>query len=325
MDDILMLGIDIGGTYTKVGLVNREGELLGFRTFPSHAQGEFTEFLRTFRKNFLQLMDEVPEGMRVVAAGIGAPNANPYRGTMEYPVNFTWGDRVPLLEQIQPIVGMPVFLTNDANASALGEWRFGLAKGLEHFIVVTLGTGLGSGIVSHGRLIEGTSGLAGEMGHVEVRPDGRQCICGKRGCLETYASASGLKRTAFKLMADEPIPSVLRSYAFEQLDGKIITEAALEGDPLAQRAFAYTGYVLGSKLADAVAYFHPQVIILSGGLAKAGNLLLKPTLDSMEHHLKPGFRKSVRLLISEMHGANAAVLGAAALAWERAEIPVAES
>jgi glucokinase len=235
---------------------------------------------------------------------------------MEQAVNFKWGSTVPVVGAIQDMLGVSAVITNDANAAAIGELRFGSAKGMRDFVLITLGTGLGSGIVVDGKLVHGKNGLAGEMGHVIVRNDGRRCNCGNQGCLETYASATGIKRTVFKMMADMNDNSPLRDVSYQDMTSKMITEAALQGDPLAIKAFEYTGQILGTKLADTVAYLNPEAIILSGGLTRAGQLLLKPTRQYMEAYMFPAFKNKAKLLISKLDGANTAVLGAGALAWD---------
>jgi glucokinase len=207
-------------------------------------------------------------------------------------------------------------ITNDANAAALGELLFGAAKGMKNFVVITLGTGLGSGIVVDGKLVVGHDGFAGEFGHVVAKANGRQCGCGKRGCLETYASATGIRRTAFKMLADINQPSILRNITFEKLSAKMITEAAKTGDPLARAAFEYTGLILGTRLADLVAILNPEAIFFFGGLANAGELLFDPTRRHMEEYMFPVFKGKVKLLTSGLQDKNAAVLGAAALIWK---------
>lgn len=313
----LAIGVDIGGTSTKIGLVNKVGEILVESHFPSHAKEPFRVFSKLFTETVHRMIADLDDAYKIKGIGVGAPMAHPVLGVMTIPTNFPgWGTHVPIVEMIKKATGLPTFLTNDANTAALGEWYFGAAKGMNDFIVLTLGTGLGSGIVANGKLVQGSQGMAGEMGHIIASPGGRRCTCGRKGCLETYASVTGIKRTVAKLMADLEIPSKLRDVSYNNLDGLQITEAALEGDILAQKAFAYTGKVLGRKVADAVAYFNPEAVILAGGLAKAGDLLLKPIEQQMNKFLFRAFRNSVKLLLSENINANAAVTGAAVLVWE---------
>lgn len=310
------LGVDIGGTNTKIGVIDDSGNVLAHSSFPTNAEENFNEFINRFEFEIDVLRTKINVSSDLLGVGIGAPNANFYTGRMEYPVNFNWGEMVPIVDAIQSLLNVPTVITNDANAAAVGEMRFGAAKGMKDFVLITLGTGLGSGIVVDGKLVHGKHGLAGEMGHIVVRHDGRKCNCGNRGCLETYASATGIKRTVFKFMADMNGTSPLRDIAFHDMTAKMITEAALAGDGLASKSFIYTGEILGTKLADTVAYLNPEAIILSGGLTRAGDLLMKPTKEYMEKYMFPVFRGKIQLLTSTLDGANTAVLGAGALAWD---------
>lgn len=313
MQDIVV-GLDIGGTNSKVGLVNKTGEVLAYDSFHSYGQDSFEHFITALKESLSKLRTQT--GIEEVAGiGVGAPNTNANTGRMEFAHNFKWGHFVPLVKRLNDEFNAPVFATNDANAAAIGEQFYGAARGMKDFIVVTLGTGFGSGIVVNNRLLNGANGLAGEMGHINVKSDGRHCHCGKIGCLETYVSATGIKRTVSKLLADRSSSSSMRSVSFINLTGKMVTEAALQGDPIAEEAYRYTAEILGQKLADAAAFFDPEAIILAGGLTKAGDLLLTPTRKSFEHHIFPPLQQKVKILISQMEDANAAVQGAAALAW----------
>jgi len=313
----LAIGVDIGGTSTKIGIVNRAGEILVETHFPTRAQEAFSIFSAIFTEKINTLIAGIDDKYKIWGVGVGAPMAQPFLGVMTQPSNFPgWKTNVPIVKMIEEATNMPTFLTNDANTAALGEWYFGAAKGMKNFIVLTLGTGLGSGIVANGKLLQGEQGMAGEMGHIIASPGGRRCTCGRKGCLETYASVTGIKRTVAKLMADLEIPSRLRDVTYNNLDGLQITQAALDGDILAKKAFAYTGKILGRKVADAVAYFNPEAVILAGGLAKAGDILLKPINYHMNKFLFSAFRNSVKLMISENANANAAVTGSAVLVWE---------
>lgn len=311
----VVLGIDLGGTQTKIGFVQKDGKVLAWEVFPSLADQDFIHFVNQLSEKFKALQKTVKEKIVIKGIGLGAPNANFYTGNMEKAVNFSWGETVPLVTSIEKALGCQVVVTNDANLVAIGEQEYGVGKGMKNFIVLTLGTGVGSGFIVNGELLLGHDGMAGEMGHVNVNPNGRLCNCGSKGCLETYASVTGIKRTVFKLMADMKRPSVLRDYSYNELTGKMIAEAALEGDPIAMRAFEYTGEILGTKLADAGAYFNPEAIILAGGLTKAGDLLLIPTKKSMEKRIFQAFRGKIKLMISDMGQKYDGVLGAAALAW----------
>lgn len=310
------LGIDIGGTNTKIGVIDHSGNVLAHSSFPTNADKNFEEFINRVEFEIEVLKTKIDIPTKLLGVGIGAPNANFYTGRMEYAVNFNWGEMVPIVDAVQNLLNVPTVITNDANAAAVGEMRFGAAQNMKNFVLITLGTGLGSGIVIDGKLVHGKHGLAGEMGHIAVRPDGRKCNCGNHGCLETYASATGIKRTVFKFMADMNGTSPLREIAFHDMTAEMITKAALAGDGLASRAFIYTGEILGTKLADTVSYLNPEAIILSGGLTKAGDLLMKPTKEYMEKYMFPVFRGKIQLMTSTLKGANTAVLGAGALAWD---------
>ena len=250
-----------------------------------------------------------------VGVGVGAPNGNFYSGKIEFAPNLPWKGSVDLGGLLKKHFSVPVIVTNDANAAALGELIYGGGKGMKHFIMITLGTGLGSGFVVDGKLVYGHDGFAGELGHTVVVPEGRQCACGKQGCLETYVSASGIKRTMYKMIASEIEDSELRNVSFHDLDAKMISEAAKKGDPLALKAFDYTGKMLGLKLADAVAHTSPEAIFLFGGLSCAGDLIFAPTRKYMEHYLLPIYRNKIKLLPSALQDKNIAVLGAGALIW----------
>lgn len=311
-----VLGIDVGGTNTKVGILSPDGTVLAFTHFPSEADKDFSVFLEKLKENVRKLSRSLQNKYELLAVGVGAPNANMLTGMMENPPNFQWGNQVPFVEGIERTLNLPVIICNDADAAAIGEMHYGIAKNMSNFIVLTLGTGLGGGIVVNGKLVVGHTGIAGEIGHINVERSGRQCNCGLKGCLETYASVTGIRRTVFKLMADWPTPSALRDYSFHELTGNIITDAALQGDPIAQKAFAYTGEMLGTKLADLSALFNPEAIILAGGLTRAGSLLLEPAKQVMEARMFKSFRGKIKLLISKLEGDQPAILGAGALAWD---------
>ncbi len=306
-------GIDIGGTNTVIGLVNSSGDCIEQATIPTRIDGSFTDFIEKVSQTILQLVEG--KNLQLKGIGVGAPNGSYNLGAIVDAPNLVWKGILPVCKELNERLNVPTVLTNDANAAAIGEMLFGAAKDYKHFIVITLGTGLGSGIVIEGKLLVGHDGFAGEFGHTSVKPWGRQCGCGKRGCLETYVSAPGIRRTAFKLLADANQHSILRTYSYEQLTAKCITQAALKGDRVAREAFEYTGKILGQKLADLVALFSPQAIFLFGGLSNAGDLIFDPTKRNMEENLFPIFRNKVSLLPSGLKNENAAVLGAAALAW----------
>jgi len=311
----IAIGIDIGGTNTKIGLVDREGDILYQDSISTMADGNINDFIK-FLKEKLTVILSSHSDITIKGVGIGAPNANYYKGTIEYAPNIRWGEYIHFKEAFAQQFDYPMVLTNDANAAALGEMVYGNARGISDFVLITLGTGLGSGIVVNGKVVYGQDGFAGELGHVNVKPDGRLCGCGRRGCLETYVSATGLKRSLFKMMVEETDGSDLRNISYTDLDPRVITEAAKKGDPLAIRAFEYTGKILGEKLADTVLHTSPEAIFLFGGLVEAGDYLLIPTKKHMEKCLFKMLRNKVKLLPSGLMDKNAAVLGASALVWE---------
>lgn len=308
------IGIDVGGTNTVFGFIDEAGECIYESSILTQADQDADQlFSRLFFKidNDFKKYSDVYE---LIGIGIGAPNANYYKGTVERPPNLNWGI-VNVLDIVKKYSPLPSAITNDANAAAIGEMIFGVAKGMKDFIVITLGTGLGSGIVVNNELVYGADGFAGEIGHTIVDPNGRECGCGRKGCLETYASASGIKRTVFELIGTTNIPSELRNVSFNQLESKDIADAANNGDKLALAAFDYTGKILGLKLADSVAHLSPEAIILFGGLALSGDLIFAPTKRYMEEYLLNIFKNKVKILPSALPGAHAAVLGASALIW----------
>jgi len=311
----MVLGIDIGGTTTAFGFVDRQGALLAEATIPTEAHESAQILVFRLHEKIEELGKSLSPDFCLKGIGIGAPNANYYRGTVENPVNLNWGESVNLVELFRKYYDLPVTITNDANAAAIGEMRFGSARGMKHFIVITLGTGLGSGIVVNGELLYGFDGFAGELGHTVVDPNGRMCGCGKKGCLETYVSATGICRTALSLMAERLDSSALRSLSPDTMTSRDIYDAAREGDEIALEAFNITSRILGMKLADAVAHLSPEAIFLLGGLAGAGDLLFLPTKKYLEEYLLRTFRGKVALLPSGLNEVNSAILGAGALIW----------
>ncbi len=316
----LVVGIDIGGTNSVFGLVDREGNMYGEGVVPTGKYPDFDQYLEELFIGINNISKNVDEEFELVGIGIGAPNANYFNGTIENAANLVWRGNIPFVEKMKRFYpNIPIIITNDANAAAIGEMVYGGAKGMKDFIVVTLGTGLGSGFVSGGKLVYGHDSFAGELGHVIVNRGGRMCGCGRKGCLETYVSATGIKRTAFKLLADHLEDSEFRNISYNELTAEMITKAALNGDPLAIEAYEYTGMLLGQALADAVAITSPEAIFLFGGLAKAGKYIFEPTKKYMEMHMLSNFRNKVKLLPSGIDGKNAAVLGASALIWQERE------
>lgn len=320
----LVVGIDIGGTNSVFGLVDNEGNMYGEGVVPTKKYPDFDQYLEELYIGIVSLIKKLGEDKyEIIGIGIGAPNGNYYNGTIENAANLEWKGIVPFVEKMKRYFpNLPVIITNDANAAAIGEMVYGGAKGMKDFIVVTLGTGLGSGFVANGKLVYGHDSFAGELGHVIVNRtvSGRMCGCGRKGCLETYVSATGIKRTAFKLLADHLEDSEFRNISFNDLTAEMITKAALNGDPLAIEAYDYTGMLLGQALADAVTITSPEAIFLFGGLAKAGKYIFEPTKKYMEMHMLANFRNKVKLLPSGIDGKNAAVLGASALIWQSEEL-----
>ncbi|MCF8224980.1 MAG: ROK family protein [Bacteroidales bacterium] len=311
----VVLGIDIGGTYTKFGIVDRDGSLHYEDDIETDKYKDPGQFAFALHEIIHHHLSENNNDFDLKGIGIGAPNGNYYTGNIEQAPNLLWKGIITLSDIFEKKFGVPAVLTNDANAAAIGEMVFGDAKDLKNFLMITLGTGLGSGLVVNGQLVYGHDGFAGELGHVCVRQNGRKCGCGKRGCLETYVSATGIKRTVFELLATETDASVFRDMTFSDLDSKQITEAAEKGDPIAIKAFNITGEILGKSLADTVAHISPAKIFLFGGLALAGKWIFEPTKKHMENSLLPIFSNKIDILPSALLHKNIAVLGAAALMW----------
>lgn len=312
-DRDLVLGIDIGGTNTSFGFVDREGAIFNATSMPTQADEPAQTFVSRLHQQIEEVRSRLPAQHQLCGVGIGAPNAHHGRGTIEKAVNLNWGETVDFATLIRKYYDLPVSITNDANAAALGEMLFGNARGMKNFIVVTLGTGLGSGIVADGRLIYGASGFAGELGHTVVDPEGRACECGKKGCLETYVSATGLKRTAMELLASRCDASPLREISDQNMSSKVIADLAGQRDVIALAAFDRTARILGMKLADAVAHVSPEAIFLAGGLAAAGDLLFVPTGQYLNDFLFRIYRGTVKLMPSGLETGTSAILGAAAL------------
>lgn len=309
----ITVGIDIGGTTTKYGLVDDRGEVIYQNRIPTQDFIVFEDYLIALKTVIDSAILQHCAGSKIIGIGVGAPNANSNTGTIDQPPNLPWKGINPFVDKFSALMGVPVVITNDANAAAVGELVYGKARGMKDFIVITLGTGLGSGFVSNGKLINGKHGIAGELGHVNVNPNGRYCSCGKKGCLETYVSATGIRRTVYKLLADHLEDSELRGVSFNDLSTKMITEAALRGDKIAQEAFHYTGKILGTKLADTVIHTDPEAIFIFGGLSLAGELIFEPTVKYMEQNLMPVFRNKVKVLPSGLQNQSAPILGASSL------------
>lgn len=333
------IGIDIGGTNTAIGVVDSEGNVLYERKpqmptpqkmeNPNMTQAvsdklvsKFVNDLTAEIKKAIEVVKQINPQIEVIGIGIGAPNANYYTGTIEYAPNLPFVGVVNFASLIHD--NFPEFkfvkLTNDANAAALGEMIYGGAKGMKNFAMMTIGTGLGSGLIVNGDLVYGADGFAGECGHVTVVPEGRLCGCGGHGHLEAYCSATGMKRTVYELLAKyNPPDSPLSGIPMNDMSSKVVFDAAEKGDRIAKEVFQITGEVLGRALADTVHYLSPEAIFLFGGAAAAGDYIFKPTKESMERHLMPVFRNKVKILPSELKESSAAILGASALVWKEIE------
>ncbi len=313
----LAIGIDIGGTGTKFGIVDRNGNVLFSSEISSRNHSEIDGFINELYEALLPLIENAGGSGRIRGIGVGAPNGNYYSGTVEYAPNLPWKGILPLAKLIENKFQLPTVLTNDANAAAIGEMMYGAAKGMKDFIMITLGTGVGSGIVANGKLIYGHDGFAGELGHTIIIPNGRLHEgTGKRGPLEVYASATGVRLNAIEVLQNSNEPSLLRDIPPDQLDSKKVYDAAMQGDKLAKEIFDYTGNILGIALANFVMFSSPEAIILFGGLTKAGDLILKPTREHMEANLIQVFQNKIKILVSHLKESDAAILGASALVWE---------
>ena len=315
MDKPYVVGMDIGGTNSVFGIVDARGNILSVDSIKTQAYKEIADYVNAVAEKLIPMINEVGGKDKIKGMGIGAPNGNYYTGNIEFAPNLPWKGVIKLSQLFQDAIGVPVTVTNDANAAAIGEMTYGAARGMKNFIEITLGTGVGSGIVINGQLVYGHDGFAGELGHViSRRHNGRQCGCGRCGCLETYCSATGVARTAKEKIDCTSEPSLLRDIEGE-ITSKDVYDAAIRGDKLAQEVFTFTGTILGEALADFIAFSAPEAIVLFGGLTKAGELIMKPTLDAMEANVLNIWKGKTKLLVSELKDSDAAVLGASALAW----------
>ena len=312
----LAIGVDIGGTNTKFGLVTCDGKIVAkgqIRTDEFDTPETFIEALY----NEISKHTTAYSDSEILGIGIGAPNANFYTGVIDKAPNLPWPGVIPFSELVEKKFGLNSCITNDANAAALGEMLFGAAKGMKNFIMITLGTGVGSGIVANGELVYGHDGNAGELGHTIVKPGGRKhWNTGSKGCLEAYASATGISITAKKMRAEHP-SSLLNRYDEHEINSKTVYDCAIEDDEVAIEVFRYTGQILGQALANFVMFSSPEAIFLFGGVIKAGELIRKPTLLHMEKNLLPVFKTKTKLIFSELDEADAAILGASALIWKK--------
>ena len=316
MDKPYVIGVDLGGTNTVFGIVDARGNVVVNASIKTAVHNEIELYLDDLVVGLNMLIEQVGGKDKIRGIGVGAPNGNYFNGSIEFAPNLPWKGKIPLAQMLQERIGIPVALTNDANAAAIGEMTYGVARGMKDFIVITLGTGVGSGIVVGGQLVYGHDGFAGELGHMIVRRNGRMCGCGRQGCLETYTSATGVARTAREYLSIRSDESLLRSVDVESITSKDVYDAAMQGDALALEIFEATGAILGESFADFVTFSSPEAIILFGGLTKSGDLLMNPIKHHMEKNLLPIYKGKTKLLFSQLKESDAAVLGASALGWE---------
>lgn len=311
-----VIGLDLGGTNSEFGIVDQNANIVASTRVKTAGHGDINQYVDDCVEALKPIIEQVGGIEKIHAMGIGAPNGNYYTGCIEFAPNLPWKGNIPLAQMFSDRLGVPVRLTNDANAAAMGEMQYGVAKGMQNFIMITLGTGVGSGIVCNGQMVLGCDGMAGELGHVIVEKNGRQCGCGRRGCLECYCSATGIARTAREIIEKTDKPTSLRNIPLDQIDGLAITLAARDGDPVALEIFEYTGRILGEACANFAAFSSPEAFVFFGGLSKAGDLIMNPIKRAYEENVLTVFKGKAKLLVSELDGAGAAVLGASALGWE---------
>ncbi|MEZ7866941.1 MAG: ROK family protein [Paludibacteraceae bacterium] len=316
MEKPYVIGIDMGGTNTVFGIVDARGNVIskgGIKT----DNPDINDYVLNLKTELTKLIDAAGGIEKIKGIGAGCPNGNYYTGNIEFAPNLPWKGVVPFATLLSEAFGIPAAITNDANAAAVGEMTYGVARGMKNFIMITLGTGVGSGIVIDGKIVYGHDGFAGELGHVRVvRNNGRLCGCGREGCLETYSSATGVARTAREFLEMSDKQSSLRLVEPKMITSKDVFDAAMQDDELAKEVFEYTGKILGEAFADFIAFSAPEAIVLFGGLAKSGDLILKPVVENMEKNLLAIWKGKVKVLFSALKEADAAVLGASALAWE---------
>ena len=311
-----VIGLDLGGTNSEFGIVDQNANIIASTRVKTAGHGDVNQYVDDCVAALRPIIEQVGGIEKIHAMGIGAPNGNYYTGCIEFAPNLPWKGNIPLAQMFSERLGIPVRLTNDANAAAVGEMQYGVAKGMQNFIMITLGTGVGSGIVCNGQMVLGCDGMAGELGHVIVEKDGRQCGCGRKGCLECYCSATGIARTAREIVEKTDKPTILRDIPRDQIDGLAITQAARNGDAVALEIFEYTGRILGEACANFAAFSSPEAFVFFGGLSKAGDLIMNPIKKAYDENVLRVFKGKAKLLLSELDGAGAAVLGASALGWE---------
>lgn len=313
----LVIGLDLGGTNSVFGIVDRAGKVLATTSIKTQDFQDVETYVDESVKALMQIVNQVGGIQCIRAMGIGAPSANYYKGTIEHAANLVWAKGVvPLADMFADRLGIPVAITNDANAAAMGEMKYGVAVGMKNFVELTLGTGVGSGIVANGQLLYGCDGFAGELGHMVVNPQGRPCGCGRKGCLETYCSATGVVRTAKELMEKAAPTTALNHIASDQLTSLDIYEAAMAGDKFAQFVFKVTGETIGRACANFTTFLSPEAYVFFGGLAHAGDLLFKPMIEAYDQNVLSLYKGKTKFLLSGLNGAEAAILGASALGWD---------
>jgi glucokinase len=312
-----VIGIDMGGTNTAFGIVDARGNVIASDSIKTAKHADIKDYIDELYTEISRIIAANDAVGKINGIGIGAPNANYFTGIIEDGVNLPWPTPIPLADLITTKFGIPCLITNDANAAAIGEMTYGVARGLKDFIMITLGTGVGSGIVINGQMVYGHDGFAGELGHVIVkRNNGRICGCGRTGCLEAYCSATGVARTAREFLEIRKDESLLRNYDLSAITSKDVYDCAASGDALAKEIFEYTGTILGEALADFVAFSSPEAIVLFGGLTKSGDFIMKPVKEAFDKNILPIYKGKVKILLSELKESDAAVLGASALGWE---------
>lgn len=313
-----VIGLDLGGTNSVFGIVDSRGDIKATTAIKTQGYGDVENYVKAAVEALQIIIEQVGGIEKIKAMGIGAPNGNYYTGTIEFAPNLEWGRSgvVPLADMFSKALGIPVALTNDANAAAVGEMTYGVARGMKNFIDITLGTGVGSGIVVNGQVVYGCDGFAGELGHAIVKEDGRSCGCGRHGCLETYCSATGVARTAREFLSTTSEPSLLREMNPEDITSYDVSVAAEKGDALALRVYDFTGTMLGKACANFTTFCSPEAYVFFGGLTKAGDLLMKPIKKAYDETVLNIFRGKAKFLISSLDGSSAAVLGASAVAWD---------
>lgn len=325
MDEITkpyVIGLDLGGTNSVFGIVDARGNIVATTAIKTQAYPDFDDYVKASVDALMPIIDTVGGIEKIKALGIGAPNGNYYNGTIEYAANLVWQGVVPIAKKFEETLGIPVIVTNDANAAAVGEFTYGVARGMKNFIMITLGTGVGSGIYINGQLVLGCDGLAGELGHLTVIPGGRTCGCGRKGCLETYCSATGVARTAREYLDKRDTPSLLRDIKPEDITSFEVYKAAVAGDELAKEIFEVTGSMLGEACANFALFCSPEAFIFMGGLTKAGDLLMKPLQKAYDEHVLSVYKGKAKLMLSGLKDSETAVLGASALGWDNPPQPV---